>query len=463
MLKLPQITLICVSTVDVEQAVEALKFSCKDIEFGAVKLVSHYIPENITDGISFEKISSFSDVDEWSHYIFYNLSKHVDTEFCLLIHADGFVVNPGSWKDEFLNYDFIGAPFPEAEGVYVDKTDKNIRVGNSVSIRSKRLLDLPIKENIPWEMTKGDYNEDMQICVYQRDKFETYGIKFAPIEVASHFSHEANIPEIVGVMPFAFHKYHTKEHPNWELPRLPETKLLSKTYASFINLSHRGDRLVHMESQLAKIGLKAERFEAYRPNQFHGDKYNVMYNRTKGAIGCYESQMEVMRIALSKNKHALVMEDDCIFCDDFNERLKLFEGSMRHQHWDILWLGGTYHLEPTWHKQGHPQLPLCDCKWYRDYENAGGENIVRTFGCWSTYAYIVNVNSIDKVLYQLEKWIPQSIGIDYSMILMQPYLHTFAFNPGMVKQLDNQSDIGTGITKFSNFEKLGEHWYKQKM
>jgi GR25 family glycosyltransferase involved in LPS biosynthesis len=188
-----------------------------------------------------------------------------------------------------------------------------------------------------------------------------------------------------------------------------------------------------------------------------------MYNRTKGAIGCYESQMEVMRIALSKNKHALVLEDDCVFCEDFNERLKIISDHLADMHWDILWLGATYHTEPTWHKIGHPQLPLCNCKYYKDYEPALENVLVRTYGCWSTYAYIVNVNSIDRVLHELEKWIPQSIGIDYSMILMQPNLYTYSPIYGMVKQYDNQSDIGAKITKFSKFENLGEHWYKDKL
>jgi hypothetical protein len=35
-----------------------------------------------------------------------------DTEFAILVHEDGFIVNPECWSDEFLKYDYIGAPWP---------------------------------------------------------------------------------------------------------------------------------------------------------------------------------------------------------------------------------------------------------------------------------------------------------------------------------------------------------------
>jgi hypothetical protein len=55
------------------------------------------------------------------------------------------------------------------------------------------------------------------------------------------------------------------------------------------------------------------------------------------------------------------------------------------------------------------------------------------------------------------------MGIDWLFIYLQPWLNTYAFNPGMVKQIDNQSDIGKGMTIFSNFSKLGKHWYQETL
>ena len=30
----------------------------------------------------------------------------------MVVHADGFIVHPEMWRDEFLDYDYIGSPWP---------------------------------------------------------------------------------------------------------------------------------------------------------------------------------------------------------------------------------------------------------------------------------------------------------------------------------------------------------------
>ena len=95
--------------------------------------------------------------------------------------------------------------------------------------------------------------------------------------------------------------------------------------------------------------------------------------------------------------------------------------------------------------------------------------IIRTYGCFCTYAYIINKNSLEKIIKLLDENVHLSMGIDWLFILLQPRLKTFAFVPGMVKQMDNQSDIGDGITVFSGFSKLNgteensRYWWQNKM
>jgi glycosyltransferase involved in cell wall biosynthesis len=209
MLKLPGVTLIAMATRNVEETLQALFYSSRDIEFGSVRLVSHYTPYGLSDEVEFFKIDKCKSIDEWSYKIIYELNEYIETEFALLVHADGFVVNPSSWRDEFLDYDYIGAPFPlpSDDFSYRDIHGNIVRVGNSVSLRSKRLLELPIKLQLPWEPYHGFYNEDGFICAKNRHIYESNGIKFAPLEVAKYFSHEAMIPEVKNIKPFAFHKW----------------------------------------------------------------------------------------------------------------------------------------------------------------------------------------------------------------------------------------------------------------
>jgi hypothetical protein len=219
---LDNVTLIAVATKQVEETLKALEYSANGIEFCTIKLVSNYCPSDIPSNIIWEQIDGFDTINDWCYYIFYNLWKHVDTEYCILIHADGFIVNPSAWKDSFLEYDYIGSPFAipvEDEIHYKDIAGEIIRVGNSVSLRSRRLLKLPSDLNLAWEKFDGKYNEDVQVCIGYRHHFLNSGIKYAPFEVAKYFGRESEMDEIRGIEPFLFHGYHYAWHPNYKYPK----------------------------------------------------------------------------------------------------------------------------------------------------------------------------------------------------------------------------------------------------
>lgn len=190
-LKLPSVTLICLTNKDFEGHKKAIDKSCEGIEFGAVKLIWD------------EKCDS---IDEWNRKIIQDLYKYVDTTHALLIHADGYVINPHLWKQSWLNYDYIGAPWPLPidDYSYRDDQGKIQRVGNSVSLRSRKLMfDAAARE---WKSYYGNTNEDGFICCHNRNWLEQCGNFFAPLEMAVHFSKEHEIPENIGLETFAFHQ-----------------------------------------------------------------------------------------------------------------------------------------------------------------------------------------------------------------------------------------------------------------
>lgn len=206
-LKLNNVTLVAMTSVKIEETVKAIIYSCKGIDFGAVKLISDIKPDNLPSYVQYEYIEPMSNIDEWNYATIYKLGKYIDTEFALLIHDDGFVINPQCWREDFLDYDYIGAPWPLPNDTFSfrDKDGNLIRVGNSVSIRSKKLIDLPVELNLEWKPFHGYYNEDGFICVNYRHEYLKRGMKFADIDVAKYFSIESQLPENVGITPFAFH------------------------------------------------------------------------------------------------------------------------------------------------------------------------------------------------------------------------------------------------------------------
>lgn len=213
-LDLSRVTLIAVTSVRPQEHVKALMYSSKNIKFGAVKLVSHEIPDNLPQEIQYEYIDRMNTIDDWNYSMIYKLGNYVDTEFAMIIHDDGFVINPSSWRNEFFEYDYIGAPWPVPHPTdtisYRDINGELIRVGNSVSLRSKKLIDLPVLLNLEWKSFHGYYSEDGYIAVNYRHIYKQHGCKFADIDVAKYFSHESELPETVGIAPFAFHGKNNK-------------------------------------------------------------------------------------------------------------------------------------------------------------------------------------------------------------------------------------------------------------
>lgn len=219
MLDLRNITLVALTSVRIEETIKALLYSSKEITFGKVKLLSDIKPKDLPNKIIFEETEKSSNIDEWNYNIIYNLPKHIDTEYIILIHDNGFIVNPSSWKKEFLDYDYIGAPWPLPKDnfSYRDVYGNLIRVGNSVSLRSKKLLDVANKLNLEWKDFHGYTNEDGFICVNYRHKYIEEGCKFAELDIAKYFSHEHHLMEFENIEPFAFHNYIGK---NIKYPKL---------------------------------------------------------------------------------------------------------------------------------------------------------------------------------------------------------------------------------------------------
>jgi len=192
MLKLPNVSLVALTNKNFEDHKKAIDKSCEAIEFGDVKIIWD------------EKCTS---IDEWNRKIIYELHNYIFTDYTLLVHADGYVVNPEAWREDFLHYDYIGAPWPLPTDDYSYRTPGGeiIRVGNSVSIRSKKLMELIATRE--WKSYFGNTNEDGFICVHHRDWLQSQGMKFAPLDVAKYFSKECEIPENKELKPFAFHTY----------------------------------------------------------------------------------------------------------------------------------------------------------------------------------------------------------------------------------------------------------------
>ncbi len=222
-IQLPQVTLAAMTSVKIYETIKALQYSMQGVDFGEVVLITHRKPLFLPKGITYKHTSRLTEIDHFNYKIAYELGDYIQTPFCLLVHYDGFVIHPESWREEFLKYDYIGSPWPipAGEHTYWDADGNLCRVGNSVSLRSKQLLDFPREAGLKWEPSRdGTYNEDIFLCCMNKHLIEAAGMKIAPMGVARYFGREHTLPENKGMKPFIFHKWwgENEGYPRFENP-----------------------------------------------------------------------------------------------------------------------------------------------------------------------------------------------------------------------------------------------------
>jgi len=176
---LNDVTLVAVTSVALAATVVALRRSMAQAQFGRVLLLSDRPPDDLAgSGIEWRAIPPLQSRAYYSRFVLHELCDHVETSHALLVQWDGFVRDGRRWRDEFLEYDYIGAPWPQ----YRD----GMAVGNGgFSLRSRKLLKAT--SIVP----ATDEPEDVAICRTHRKMLEQkYDLRFAKLDLANCFSYE---------------------------------------------------------------------------------------------------------------------------------------------------------------------------------------------------------------------------------------------------------------------------------
>jgi hypothetical protein len=209
MIDIKKVTLVTVDGVDPEKATKILQYSCRDILFEDIKVITFKEPSNLSDNIKFIKINKL-DRDGYNRFIAKDLFKYINTDFCITVQLDGFILNANMWSEEFLNYDYIGAPWPTdlIDAVLANKYQRppigHPWIGNGgFSLRSRRILEEASKFSWPGG------GEDNLFCIDLRDHMESIGLKYAPIDLSLKFSMETPLVEGIDrhLLPIDFSKH----------------------------------------------------------------------------------------------------------------------------------------------------------------------------------------------------------------------------------------------------------------
>lgn len=131
--------------------------------------------------------------EEYERQIICDLPKWFTTDFCLFQEWDSAIMNPAAWNNDWMQFDFIGAPWPYdfTEIGYPPCIQENCVGNGGFSLRSRRFClntaALFANNGQPIEALRLS---DAWISRTIRPQLEQAEMKFAPEEAAMQFSCE---------------------------------------------------------------------------------------------------------------------------------------------------------------------------------------------------------------------------------------------------------------------------------
>ncbi|MBV7266323.1 DUF5672 family protein [Erythrobacter ani] len=181
-LTLPEVTICAASSTNVEATILALKTSLAYVEPADAILFTDVDLEQVGlvvgEGIRVVKIGELTTSAAYSQFILEQLVDHIESSHCLVVQWDGHIIDPACWSPEFLEYDYVGASWPQFGDGHC--------VGNGgFSLRTRKLMDACRAPGF-----ESHHPEDVAICRTNRTLLDQSGIRFAPVELADKFAAE---------------------------------------------------------------------------------------------------------------------------------------------------------------------------------------------------------------------------------------------------------------------------------
>jgi hypothetical protein len=166
-------------------------------------LISPARPEGMPDSIEWRNMPQMATWDYWKFnaFLYRWPALFVETDFGIVVQHDGFAQHREHWTDEFLEYDYVAAPFP------IGISRGRGRMGSGgFCLRSKKLMEACRKIEL-----RPGILEDSFITLEKRAEFESFGCRFAPVPLGVRFSIDLALEDYPGWttdMSWGFHDNH---------------------------------------------------------------------------------------------------------------------------------------------------------------------------------------------------------------------------------------------------------------
>jgi hypothetical protein len=174
-------------------------------------LLSTHKPPGLPDRVEWRSIPPLS-YTQYSVFMMHCLHTFIETDFCLIVQEDGWVLDGSQFRHSHYEYDYIGAPCHAAvvgsklvQGFrWTGMADPIVVQNGGFSLRSRRFLEAPSRLGLSYRPDDRAPlgNEDIQLTGIFRHRLEAAGIRFAPLDVAREFAIEYLAPGFHDGLPF---------------------------------------------------------------------------------------------------------------------------------------------------------------------------------------------------------------------------------------------------------------------
>ena len=263
-LQLENITLVCVESRFLELAEWSLKKSLQQIKPKKTYLFTspQSASSRVDPRITLVSLAEYGSIEAYNRFILRELHRYIETDYVLITQWDSFVYESDLWSSQFLECDYIGAPWPH---------HPDFPVGNGgFSLRSRRLLQ--ITAGLDFLVRSFKEPEDAIICHSNCDYLKGRSIRIADLELATRFSFESAADNSdTKPRTFGFHGV-------WNFPSVlpledlkqiltlvPGTLLKEKNgYLFLVQLLKLGQRRLFLTSLLRRIGAGGINYETIK-------------------------------------------------------------------------------------------------------------------------------------------------------------------------------------------------------
>ena len=181
-------------------AIPSIVKSMQELPGSQGLLISLEEPPNLPSNVVWKRCHNI-DYLGYSLFMMHGLYAYIETDYCLIVQDDGWVLNGKNFKPEYYEYDYIGAPSHCAFGEgnlylhfsWTQATEPvKVVLNGGFSLRSTRFLEACNKHGI-MHLNANEihgWNEDAQLSAILKPLLKSYGYKYCPDEIAKYFSIE---------------------------------------------------------------------------------------------------------------------------------------------------------------------------------------------------------------------------------------------------------------------------------